>query len=48
MKKVIIGDMTLWYNKRLGFLFFDYRMQKQFPRSILNKNEHDSFLKQIA
>jgi hypothetical protein len=47
MKKVIIGSQTLWYNKKLSMLFYDYRMQMQFPRSILNASDYLSFLTQI-
>ena len=48
MKKVIINKITLWYNRKLCSLFYDYKMTKQFPVSSMNKQEYESFLSQVG
>ncbi len=47
MKKVIIDNVIYWYNKKIGFLFYDYKMERQVPLSTFNYHQHLSFLKQI-
>jgi hypothetical protein len=48
MKKIIISGKPYWYNPKLGFLFYDFKMTKQVVMGIFNAQEHASFLEQIA
>lgn len=47
MKKITIGRLQLWYDRKLGFLFYDYKRTRQFPKSILTAKENLLFLNQI-
>ncbi len=47
MKKIIISGATLYYNKKTGHIFYDFKGNRQFPTSSFDKHEYLSFLNQI-
>jgi hypothetical protein len=47
MKKIMLTNQTIWYSKKLGLLFYDYKKTRAFPKSTLNKKDYELFLKQL-
>jgi hypothetical protein len=47
MKKVIIDGNVYWYNRKIAFLFFDYKMKRQVPLSMFSHRQYIEFKKQL-